>query len=124
VVEPPACSRTENGRPVVYESVEARCRACEVYGGIEEKCISDAESERIMAKTGRPCHRVDLSLGNSIPAAIIGWLRHPDLQPLAALMTQQILEPYTPEERALLLARVKFALSDDIVLGILHPAPK
>lgn len=121
VKDPPACSRVENGVPVTFPTVEARCRACEVSGGPEEKCISEAKSADYMARTGRPCHRVLLSAANAVPASIVTWLLHSELQHLAGVYAASRLAMYSDEERGLLLDRVAFALHDEIVLRALHP---
>lgn len=113
--------RVENGRPVTFATVDERCNACEVFGGPEEKCISEAKSADYQARTGRPCHRVPLSVANAAPAAILNWLLHSELQHLVSLFAASRLAMYSAEERVLLLSRVSFALSDEVVLRVLHP---
>lgn len=108
---------------MTFATVDERCGACEVFGGPEEKCISEAKSEDYLARTGRPCHRVALSSANAVPASILNWLLHSELQHLVSVFAASKLAMFSDEERVLLLSRISYALSDETVLRVLHPPP-
>ena len=117
--EPPAAASGKT-----YETLDDRCWACVIQGGTENPCQSEAVLGEIEKNTGRPCPRVELEAGGADAFALLGFLIHEDLKPLAPKMFDAITYSMDPEERADTLRLVQSAMGEKKLLDILHPDPK
>lgn len=86
-------------------------------------CISDMASSRMLQTLGRPCPRVEIDPENVEAVAVMGWMIHDDLKPLAPEYARALLAGRPADERARLLSRVAAALRSPALSSRLHPDP-
>lgn len=113
--DPPAA---ESGR--VYKTIDARCKACRVYGGREKRCIA-LKTWRAWGNKHSKCPRVDLDLDNAEAASVLMFTLDERLRALAPALVEALLADVPPQRRALVLTRVRAALMEPTVMAIMYP---
>lgn len=119
MTEPPASSSG-----TTYQTVDARCAACEIYGGLEAPCIPDERIDQYLDLEGRPCAREDLDADNALPYELLHWLVNENLRPLAPAFWADGTVSLDADGRLTALRRVCGVLTDPKVLDILYPHRK
>jgi hypothetical protein len=120
VRKPPPGARQE------YRTVDERCMACEVMGGSERNCQSKPDQRKLLARTGRPCPRVELEPANLAAWEMVTLGLNETVRPLLPLHLEAVAEEegLDASEQRDLINRVRHALSDQAVTAILYPEPK
>ena len=107
-----------------YETVEARCAACEIHGGPENPCRSESYLERFSKRTGRICPYVELEHANVLLMDVVGLVLDERLRGLASDHFRDVTRGLDPHERQRLRMRLARSLASAAVTDVLYPEQK
>lgn len=110
----------DKGKPLQFGSWEERCNACQIYGGEQEPCCTEAVRREIERQHGRPCPRILLDPWN-VELVNLANMAIAD-SPLLPMMLEAATAGMDPEETQEAIHRVEAVRSHPLVTAALERA--
>ena len=123
-VPTPPPGRFGPGHRGAYESVEARCAACELKGGPENPCLSPGALKAFAEAQGRLCPHVELEMSNILVSECLQYAIDERLRGHAADHFRDATSGLSRWDRMRLRKRMSGALSTGAVMAAFEKSLK